>query len=148
MSPDTALFDVSPTWGIRVRRHTEKPDGMFQGHGPPQREAQGPFHVLSRVRLCQGGGGGRPRRHKINGFQGRGEPPTHPAKILQRLPRPGSARREAEKDCGEEVNPCQPGEPHCLIHCQPHACEPSLRADLRPGSSLRLLRAEVPTPAW
>lgn len=32
-----------PTWGMGVRRHTGKPDGVFQGHGLPWREAQGPF---------------------------------------------------------------------------------------------------------
>jgi hypothetical protein len=37
-----------------VSEDTEKPDGIFQGHGAPWRGAQGPFHVLSRVIQCQG----------------------------------------------------------------------------------------------
>ena len=45
-----------------------------------------------------------------------GQPPTRPIKLLQRLPQPGSAGREAEKDSrGREANPCLPrraGLPH------------------------------------
>lgn len=73
-----------------------------------------------------------------------GQPPTRPITLLQRLPQPGSARREAEKDSGKRGRPTLacPGEPGCLIHRQLYPWEPSLQADQHQGLSQQLLWAE------
>lgn len=106
-----------PTWGMGVRRHTGKPDGIFQGHSPLWREAQGPFPCPFPSQSLPGWltwEGRRLQRHKINGFLGRGQPPTRPGTILRWLPRPGSVQREVQEEAGERPAPCAarlPGPP-------------------------------------
>lgn len=109
MSLDTALFDGSRPGGL-VSEDTEKSQMVRSRVTVYHREKpRAPFKSFLQSVCARAAVGGRPRRHKINGFRGRGQPPTRPIKLLQRLPQPGSAGREAEKDSGgREANPCLP----------------------------------------
>lgn len=137
MSPDTALFDVSRP-GEFVSEDTQKSQMVCSRVTVHHREKpRAPFMSFPEsvcARAAEVGGRGDTR---LMASEAGGQPPTHPAKILQRLPRAGSARREAENGCGEEASPCQPGRarlPHPLS-------APRLRAQPAGGPAPRFVSA-------
>lgn len=72
--------------GMGVRRHTEKPDGIFQGHGPPWRAAQRPFSCPFPSPSAPGRLGWehkRPGDTRLMASEAGGQPPTRPVTILR-----------------------------------------------------------------
>ena len=92
----------------------------------------GPLSCPFPVCLRQGGGVGGRGDTRLMVSETGGQPPTRPITLLQRLPQPGSARREAEKDSGKRGRPTLacPGEPGCLIPGSPACRQTSTRVCL------------------
>lgn len=134
MSADTALFDVSRP-GELVSEDTQKSQMVCSRvtvhHGGKPRAPSSPFPSLSAPGW-RGWEAERRRRHKINGFRGRGQLPTRPLKILQQL-----KRRKTLVGRPTLANPAEPG---CLVHCQHHPWSPASGGHSHPGLFLQLLR--------